>query len=70
MLSHDLQLNLGCNFTYATKAILVVNDGCNCFIVANWHFISSDCSNNVLPHENNFTWAFPSLKLLLFSFKS
>jgi len=35
MLSHDLQLNLGCKFTYATKAILVVNVGCNCFIVAN-----------------------------------
>jgi hypothetical protein len=35
MLSHDLQLNVGCNFTYAIKAILIVNIGCNCFIVTN-----------------------------------
>jgi hypothetical protein len=33
MLSHDLQLNVWCNFTYAIKAILVVN-------VANCHFPS------------------------------
>jgi hypothetical protein len=31
MLSHDLRLNVWCNFSYATKAILIVN-------VANWHF--------------------------------
>jgi len=37
MLNHDLWLNVGCDFTYATKAILVVNVGCNCFIVANWN---------------------------------
>ncbi len=24
MLSHDLRLDIGCNFTYATKAILIV----------------------------------------------
>jgi len=29
MLSHDLQLNVGCEFTYATKTILVVNVSCN-----------------------------------------
>jgi hypothetical protein len=40
MLSHDLWLNVGCDFTYATKAILVVNVGCNCFISTNWHFSS------------------------------
>jgi hypothetical protein len=39
MLSHDLWLDVGCDFTYATKAILVVNVGCNCFIVANWNWI-------------------------------
>jgi len=38
MLSHDLQLNVGCNFTYAIKAILIVNIGCNCFIVINWSY--------------------------------
>jgi hypothetical protein len=38
MLSHDLQLNVGCNFTYAIKAILIVNIGCNCFIVTNWSY--------------------------------
>ncbi len=30
MLSHDLRLNVGCNFTYA-----IVNVDYNCFIVAN-----------------------------------
>ncbi len=29
MLSHDLQPNIGCNFTYATQTILVVNVHCN-----------------------------------------
>jgi hypothetical protein len=37
MLSHDLWLDVGCDFTYATKTILVVNVGCNCFIVTNWN---------------------------------
>jgi hypothetical protein len=36
MLSFDLQLNVGCDFTYATKTILVVNVDCNYFIVAKW----------------------------------
>jgi hypothetical protein len=36
MLSHDLQPNIRCNFTYATKTILVVNVHCNCFIDTNW----------------------------------
>jgi len=35
-LSYDLWLDVGCNFTYATKAILVVNVGYNYFIVTNW----------------------------------
>jgi hypothetical protein len=35
MLSHDLRLDVGCDFTYAIKAILIVNFGWNCFIVAN-----------------------------------
>ncbi len=34
MLSHDLQLDVGCDFTYAIKAILVVNVAYNCFIIA------------------------------------
>jgi hypothetical protein len=29
MLSHDLQLNVRCEFTYVTKTILVVHVGCN-----------------------------------------
>ncbi len=37
MISYDLQLNVGCDFIYATKAILVVNVGCKCFIVINWN---------------------------------
>jgi hypothetical protein len=36
MLNHDLWLDVGWNFTYATKTILVVNVGCNCFIILNW----------------------------------
>jgi hypothetical protein len=32
MLSYDLQLNVGCDFTYAIKAI--VNVDCNCLIKA------------------------------------
>jgi hypothetical protein len=35
MLSHDLQLNGRCDFTYAMKVILVVNVDRNCLIVAN-----------------------------------
>jgi len=46
MLSHDLQLNVGCNFTYATNTILIVNVDYNCFIVANWHFSFNDRTNN------------------------
>ncbi len=34
MLSHDLRLDVGCDFTYATKAILATNVGYNYFIVA------------------------------------
>jgi len=41
MLSHDLRLDVGCDFNYATKAILVVNVAYNCFIIASWHFYSS-----------------------------
>ncbi len=29
MLSHDLRLNVGCDFIYAIKTILVLNVGCN-----------------------------------------
>jgi hypothetical protein len=36
MLSNDLRLDVGYDFIYATKAILVVNVGCNYFIVTNW----------------------------------
>jgi hypothetical protein len=36
MLSHDLWPNVGCDFTYVIKTILVVNVSCNYFIVANW----------------------------------
>jgi hypothetical protein len=38
MPSYDMWLDVGCNFIYATKAILVINVGCNCFIVANWSY--------------------------------
>jgi len=37
MLSHDLWLDVGCSFIYATNAILVIHVGCNCFIIANWN---------------------------------
>jgi len=37
MLSHDLWLDVGCDFTYVIKTILVVNVGCIYFIVANWN---------------------------------
>jgi hypothetical protein len=35
MSCHDLQWNVSTDFIYATKAILVINVGCNCFIVTN-----------------------------------
>jgi hypothetical protein len=35
MLRHDLQLDVGYDFLYATKAILVINVGCNYFIITN-----------------------------------
>jgi hypothetical protein len=44
MLSHDLQCNyVGCDFIYAIKTILIVNVGCNYFILTNWHFSSIVC---------------------------
>jgi len=36
ILNGDLQLDVGCNFTNAIKAILIVNVDCNCFLIANW----------------------------------
>jgi hypothetical protein len=74
MLSHDLWWNVGCNFTYATKTILVVNVGCNYFIVANWHFSSGiamkkdltwyvDCVHLLLMHYNKEMAYFISLYL-------
>jgi hypothetical protein len=46
VLSPYLQLHVECNVMYATKAILVVNVGRNCFImqidVANWHFLFNE----------------------------
>jgi hypothetical protein len=48
MLNHDLWLNVGCDFIYVIKAILVVNIDCNCFIVTNliMHLeaTSNDCA--------------------------
>ncbi len=35
MPSHDLWWNVSIDLTYATKAILVINVGCNCFIITN-----------------------------------
>jgi hypothetical protein len=35
MLTHDLQLNIGYNFIYVTKAILVINVACKYFILTN-----------------------------------
>ncbi len=36
MPNYNLQLDVGCDFAYATKTILVVNVDYNYFIVANW----------------------------------
>jgi len=38
MLSYDLWLDVGCNFIYAIKTILVVNVSGDCFIIANWNY--------------------------------
>jgi len=35
MLNHHLELDVICDFTYATNGILVVHVGCNLFLVAN-----------------------------------
>jgi hypothetical protein len=43
-LNHNLWLDVRCDFTYATKRTLVVNVGCNYFMVANWHYSSSATS--------------------------
>jgi hypothetical protein len=45
MLSHDLRLDVGCDFNHRTKAILVVNVGCNCFIVVDWDLSSNGGKN-------------------------
>jgi hypothetical protein len=60
MLSYDLWLNVGCDFTYATKAILVVNVGCNYFIVTNWHFFSSG-----IAMKKDLIWCLDCVHLLL-----
>jgi hypothetical protein len=36
MINHHLQLNVACDFTYATNEILVVHVGCNLFLVVNY----------------------------------
>jgi hypothetical protein len=36
MLSHHLQLDVACNFTFATNEILVVHVSCNLFLIANY----------------------------------
>jgi hypothetical protein len=38
MLNHNLQLDVRCDFIYATKRTLVGNVSCNYFMVTNWHF--------------------------------
>ncbi len=45
MLSHDLWLDVGCDFNYRTKAILVVNVGCNYFIIIDWDLSSNGGKN-------------------------
>jgi hypothetical protein len=37
MPSHDLWLDVACDFTYATNEILVVHVGCNLILVANYN---------------------------------
>ncbi len=37
MLNHNLQLDVACDFAYATNGILVVHVGCNLFLVANYN---------------------------------
>jgi len=37
MLNHHLQLDVACDFTYATNGILVVHIGCNLFLVASYN---------------------------------
>jgi hypothetical protein len=45
MLNHYLQLNVTCDFTYATNGIFVVCVGYNLFLITNyshnWNFYSS-----------------------------
>jgi hypothetical protein len=44
MLSHDFKCKyVACDFTYATKTILIVNVSYNSFINTNWHFSSDVC---------------------------
>jgi len=47
MLSHHLQLNVVCDFIYATNEILVVHVVVIYFIVANWDFCSSDVISTI-----------------------
>jgi hypothetical protein len=37
MLNHHLQLDVACDFIYATNGILVICVGCNLFLVANYN---------------------------------
>ncbi len=56
MLSHDLWLDVGCNFTYAIQAILVVNVGCNFFMIVNWnHKLIAFGENKLWPPKNVVT---------------
>jgi len=54
MLSHDFQLNVRCNFHLCNYVILVVNVGCNYFIIANW----SDNLTIFLQHITKIYWGY------------
>jgi hypothetical protein len=43
-LNHNLWLDVRCDFIYAIKRTLVLNVGCNYFMVVNWHYSSSATS--------------------------
>jgi len=70
MLNHDLWLDVGCNYIYAIKIILIVNVKYNYFKVLNWNhkltfFLMIQINENVLWLFKIFNFHVP-IKILTF----
>ncbi len=72
MLNHHLQLNVACDFIYATNGILILHLGCNLFFVANYNhklrlvflvWVYLNLNSRHLDSQKYFTWLISSSTL-------